>query len=54
MHKLDVDCVRLNKYRLEAGTQVKREKEMKTKREEKNSADKYPKQEKADAKQNNQ
>ena len=32
LHKLDVDCVRLNKYRLEAGTQVKREKEMKTKK----------------------
>lgn len=54
MHKLDVDCVRLNKYRLEGGSQEKRDKEMKTEREEKNATDKYPKQEKADDKQNNE
>ena len=54
LHKLDVDCVRLNKYRLEGGSQEKRDKEMKTEREEKNATDKYPKQEKADDKQNNE
>lgn len=54
MHKLDVDCIRLNKYRLEGRTQEKREREMKTEREEKNSTDKYPQKKKADAKQNNQ